>query len=53
MMVTVTPTDYGKVPVAGRLQAVTDEEIIIERETAETGRIHTHFPNVGFHLSTG
>lgn len=49
--VTVSPTDYGRIPVAGRLVAASSEEIVLERETPETGRLMTHFPNIGFHIT--
>ncbi|MGD8417472.1 MAG: glutathione S-transferase family protein [Pseudomonadales bacterium] len=49
--VTVSPTDYGRTPVAGRLVAASSEEIVLERETPETGRLMTHFPNIGFHIT--
>ncbi len=49
--VTVTPTDYGKVPVAGRLIAASAEEIVLERDDPEVGRVMTHFPNIGFDIS--
>ncbi len=48
--VTVTPTDYGKIPVAGTLVALSSSEIVLARETPETGAVMTHFPNVGFHI---
>ena len=49
--VAVTPTDYGKVPVTGTLVAASAMEIILERETPETGRVMTHFPSIGFQIS--
>jgi len=49
--VTVAPTDYGRIPVAGRLAAVSSEEIIIARETPETGALLNHFPTIGFQIS--
>ena len=48
--VTVSPVDYGRVPVHGRLVAANSEELVLERETPETGRVFTHFPNAGFEL---
>jgi glutathione S-transferase len=48
--VDVVPVDYGKVPVRGRLVAHATDEIVIERETAETGPVMVHFPVVGFEV---
>ncbi len=49
--VIVTPTDYGQIPVAGRLIAASAEEIVLERDDPEAGRLITHFPNIGFDIS--
>lgn len=49
--VVVTPTDYGKVPVAGTLVAASSNELVLERETPEVQRLMTHFPNIGFHIA--
>ena len=49
--VAVTPTDYGKVPVTGTLVAASAMEVVVERETAETGTVMTHFPSIGFQIS--
>lgn len=49
--VTVTPTDYGMIPVSGRLVVASGEEIVLGREDDQVGRVMTHFPNVGFELS--
>ncbi|HEX7035915.1 MAG TPA: glutathione S-transferase family protein [Pseudomonadales bacterium] len=49
--VTVTPVDYGKIPVAGRLAAWSPDEVIIERETPETGPLLVHFPSPGFEVA--
>jgi len=46
--VTVTPVDYGCVPVAGVLVAHSQDEVVIERHTDETGRIFNHFPQAAF-----
>ena len=48
--VTVTPADYGKIPVDGRLVACAPDEVVLERETPEAGLVMTHFPVVGFEL---
>ena len=49
--VQVTPVDYGLVPVAGVLRACSAQEIVIEREAPEVGRVFTHFPSPGFELA--
>ncbi len=49
--VLVTPTDYGRVSVSGTLVAASSTELVLERETPETGRLMTHFPNIGFQIS--
>ncbi len=49
--VEVTPVDYGLVAVKGVLRARSVEEIVIEREAPEVGRVMTHFPNAGFDVT--
>lgn len=49
-MVEVAPLDYGLVPVSGVLAAVTEERIIITRETSEFGMINVHFPFADYSL---
>ena len=49
--VTVTPADYGRVPVAGSLVAWDCEEVVILREDAATGPIMNHFPMAGFQVA--
>lgn len=49
--VAVTPVDYGRIPVHGRLAAWSAEEIIIERESAESGPVMVHFPSPGFEVA--
>ncbi len=46
--VTVTPVDYGCIPVAGTLVAADHQEVVVARQTEETGLVHTHFPLAGF-----
>jgi glutathione S-transferase len=48
--VDVLPVDYGKIPVRGRLVAWSSDEIVVERDTPETGRVLVHFPVVGFEV---
>jgi len=46
--VTVTPDDYGKVPVAGELVTLDLEEVAIRREDERAGEVIVHFPRVGY-----
>jgi glutathione S-transferase len=46
--VTVAADDYGRDPVAGRLVALTTRRVVIARESDELGRIHIHFPRIGY-----
>lgn len=49
--VEVTPVDYGRIPVRGRLAAWSAEEVVIERESEETGAVLVHFPSPGFEVT--
>lgn len=49
--VTVTPVDYGLIPVQGRLVACSIHESVLEREAPEVGRVMTHFPRAGFEIA--
>jgi len=49
--VSVAPTDYGTVPVAGTLVAVTPSRCIVARDTDRFGTLHVHFPLRGFALT--
>lgn len=42
--ITITPSDYRKIPVTGTLVGVDEHRWIIARESPETGKIHLHFP---------
>jgi glutathione S-transferase len=48
--VTVTPQDYGAVPVAGDLVRLTHADIAIRREDAEAGEVVVHFPRLGYRV---
>jgi glutathione S-transferase len=48
--VDVAPVDYGRVPVRGRLAAWSADEIVLTRDTPETGPLMTHFPAPGFEV---
>ena len=49
--VTVAPVDYGRIPVSGRLLAVSAQEIVIGRKDPATGEIMVHFPASGFEIN--
>ena len=49
-LVRITPTDYGRIGVRGKLLRADAHEIAIARETPETGELVTHFPRDGFSL---
>ena len=46
--VSVSADDYGRDPVVGRLVAANRERVVIAREDPGLGRLHTHFPRVGY-----
>ncbi len=48
--ISVMPIDYGRIPVSGHLVAIGPDEVVIEREAPETGRVMTHFPHAGFEV---
>ena len=50
--VSVTPVDYGCIPVVGTLVALGQDEIVIERQTAEAGVVFNHFPQAGFEIQS-
>jgi hypothetical protein len=48
MMVTVSADDYGRDPITGAIHAVDPHTLSLWRDTADAGRIVTHFPRAGF-----
>lgn len=46
--VTVSADDYGRDPIPGALVALNPERVTIARETSELGRLHIHFPRIGY-----
>jgi glutathione S-transferase len=48
--VTVTPTDYGRDPVAGTLVGLTRDEVVLARDDERAGRVHVHFPRLNFQI---
>lgn len=49
-MVSVTPDDTGRDPVAGELLALDTQSVTIRRSAPEVGEVHVHFPRAGFIL---
>ena len=49
--VSVTPDDYGKIPVEGELVTLTIDEVALRRRTKEAGEIVTHFPRLGYRIT--
>jgi glutathione S-transferase len=50
--VSVTPDDYGKVPVIGELVTLDLQEIAIRRVDERAGEVVVHFPRIGYTVST-
>lgn len=48
--VSVTPADYGKVPVVGELVTLELHEVAVRREDARVGEVVTHFPRIGYRV---
>lgn len=46
--VTVTPDDYGKVPVSGELVTLQVHEVAIRRLDPRAGELVVHFPRIGY-----
>lgn len=40
--------DYGRDPIAGVLMSLTPDRVVIARDDADLGRLHIHFPRVGY-----
>jgi glutathione S-transferase len=46
--VSVMADDYGRDPIEGRLVAANRARVVIERNDPALGRLHVHFPRVGY-----
>ncbi len=46
--VVVMADDYGRDPIAGTLVAARHSRLILAQETPDLGRLHLHFPRVGY-----
>ncbi|MEX2523627.1 MAG: glutathione S-transferase family protein [Gammaproteobacteria bacterium] len=51
MEVNVTPMDYGKVPVTGRLITLNRRDISINRDDPRAGNVNVHFPRAGYSVT--
>ena len=48
--VTVSASDYAHDEIAGALVGLDGEEVVVARADARAGRVHVHFPRIGFHV---
>ncbi|MEM7280854.1 MAG: glutathione S-transferase family protein, partial [Pseudomonadota bacterium] len=48
--VTVTPTDYGSVPVQGKLIGLNHNRVTIRRQDSRVGWVNVHFPRTGYQV---
>lgn len=48
--VTVTPSDYAEVPVAGELVGTTRQSVSIRRQDPQVGEVVVHFPKIGYEI---
>ncbi len=48
--VTVCATDVGLDPVAGELVGLTTDRVTVERIDPRAGRVHVHFPRIGYQI---
>ncbi len=48
--VTVAPADYAHDEVAGTIVGLDADEVVIARNDVRAGRVHVHFPRIGFHI---
>jgi glutathione S-transferase len=49
--VTVTPDDYGKVPVTGDLVTLDPHEVAVRRVDDRAGEVVVHFPRLGYSVA--
>jgi glutathione S-transferase len=48
--VSISPDDYGKVPVVGELVTLELHEVAVRREDPRVGTVVTHFPRIGYRV---
>ena len=46
--VRVSPSDYAEVDVIGELVATTVRSVTIRRDDPDMGKVHVHFPKIGY-----
>lgn len=49
--VSVEPAERTSAPVIGTLVTCTDERVVVGREDPRTGRVHVHFPRLGYRVA--
>ena len=48
--VTIAASDYAHDEIAGTIVGLDDEEVVVARDDPRAGRVHVHFPRIGFHI---
>jgi glutathione S-transferase len=48
--VTVAAADYAHDEIAGSVVGLDAHEVVVARDDARAGRVHVHFPRIGFHV---
>jgi glutathione S-transferase len=48
--VTVTAADYAHDEIVGSVVGIDDDEVVLARDDPRAGRVHVHFPRIGFHV---
>ena len=48
--VSVTPVDYATDAVVGTLVGLDRTEVVVARDDERAGRVHVHFPRIGYQL---
>jgi hypothetical protein len=48
--VTVSAADYAHDEIAGMLVGLDADEVVLARDDERAGRVHVHFPRIGFHV---
>jgi len=47
---TIAAADYAHDEIAGSIVGLDDHEVVVARDDPRAGRVHVHFPRIGFHL---
>jgi len=48
--VSITAADYAHDEIVGTIVGLDDDEAVIARDDPRAGRVHVHFPRIGFHI---